>query len=126
MNDHRMTPENIPHLVEELNSLVGANADMIGNALAALHAEVLKDHGCAFASNLIVQISANVFASVLTFLVAHTHGVEGPNKASEKIRTELGEKLTEFIGDAMKQYGTRDGATIFTIEIGKKVKQEPS
>lgn len=126
MDDHRMTPENIPQLVEELNSLTTANADMIGNALAALHAEVLKDHGCAFASNLLVQISANVFASVLTFLVAHRHNGGGPNEVGEKIRAEIGEKLTEFIGEAMKEYGTRDGATIFSVEIGKRPKKEPS
>lgn len=126
MDDHRMTPENIPQLVEELNSLTAANADRIGNALAVLHAEVLKDHGCAFASNLLLQISANVFASVLTFLVAHRHNGDGPNEAGEKVRAELGEKLTEFIGEAMKEYGTRDGATILSIEIGKRVKKDPS
>jgi hypothetical protein len=126
MDNHRMTPENIPQLIEELSSLTSANAEMIGNALGVLHSEVIKEHGCAFASNLILQVSANVFSNALAFVVAHRHNGDGPNEFGEKVRAEISAKLTEFIGEAMKEYGTRDGATIFTVEIGKKPKKEPS
>lgn len=122
-NDHKL--DNIPALVEMLNNLTQVNAELIGSALSGLHAEVLKDHGCAFASNLVLQVSANVFTSTLAYIVSHSHR-DGRNAADEKVLVEIHAKLTEFIGDMMKQYGTRDGATILSLEIGKKPKAEPS
>jgi hypothetical protein len=126
MDDHEeISPENIPTLVGMLHQLTAINAEIVGQSLGTLHAEVIKDHGCAFASNLILQVSANVFTSTLAYVVSHRHK-DGMNYPDQKVLSEIHEKLTEFIGDAMKQYGTREGATIISIELGKKLRKEPS
>lgn len=118
-DEHKL--DNIPLAIEMLQQLTLVNAELIGHSLGELHAEVIKDHGCAFASNLILQISANVFASTLAYVVSHSHK-DGKGTPDEKVLLEINEKLAEFIGDAMKQYGNREGATILSIEIGKKMK----